>query len=45
MTALKNIYQNGHFSIPLRQKCPFSAQTINTVIGFVFFMIYFLKRA
>ncbi|ADA75145.1 hypothetical protein SFK227_3434 [Shigella flexneri K-227] len=45
MTALKNIYQNGHFSISPRQKCPFSAQTINTVIWFVFFMIYFLKRA
>ncbi|AHG10323.1 hypothetical protein ECRM12761_17245 [Escherichia coli O145:H28 str. RM12761] len=45
MTALKNIYQNGHFSIHPSQECPFSAQTINTVIWFVFFMIYFLKRA
>ena len=25
MTALKNIYQNGHFSIPPSQECPFSA--------------------
>ncbi|EFZ74066.1 hypothetical protein ECRN5871_3204 [Escherichia coli RN587/1] len=45
MTALKNIYQNGHFSTPPCQECPFSAQTINTVIWLVFFMIYFLKRA
>ncbi|AHE61064.1 hypothetical protein ESCAB7627_1015 [Escherichia albertii TW07627] len=45
MTALKNIYQNGHFYFPLLLECPFSAQTINTVIRFVFLMIYFLKRA
>ncbi|EGJ06227.1 hypothetical protein SSJG_02275 [Escherichia coli D9] len=25
MTALKNIYQNGHFSIHSSQECPFSA--------------------
>ncbi|ENA60463.1 hypothetical protein EC178900_3000, partial [Escherichia coli 178900] len=25
MTALKNIYQNGHFSIHPSQECPFSA--------------------